>query len=57
MTPPLVPLHVAPHAERFAAAAVRALERFLSSVRMTVNLKARWTRKGFVARGTDVSVL
>ena len=54
---PLVSLHVASHAERFAAPGVWALERFLSRVRMAVNPQRAWSRECLVAGGADVPIL
>lgn len=55
-TPALVPLHVAPHAERLAAAGVRAAERFFARVRVAVDLEARGPREDLVARLADIAL-
>lgn len=57
MTPLLVPLHIAPDAEGFPAARVRAAERLLARVRVRVDLQARRAREGLVARLADVALL
>lgn len=57
MTTALMPLHIAPHAERLPAALMRALERLLARVRMAVDLEAGGPGEGFVARWADVALL
>lgn len=57
MAPPLVPLHVAPHAKLLAASADGTAEGFLARVAVAVDLEAGGTREGFVAGWADVAVL
>lgn len=52
-----VPLHVAPHAERFTTSLVGAQEWLLASVRVAVDPQTRWSRESFVAHLADVSIL
>jgi hypothetical protein len=53
----LVAFHVAAHAERFAAAGVRAFERFLACVAVAVYAETAGSRESLVARLTDVAIL
>jgi predicted secreted Zn-dependent protease len=53
----LMSLHVAPDAEGLAASGVRALERFLSGMRVAVDPERTRTRERLVARLTDVTIL
>ena len=57
VAPAFVSLHVAAHGEGLAAAVVRASEGLLARVAVCVNLQARWSAEGFVARGANVAVL
>src|SRR5690606_22102402 len=57
VTPPLMSLHIAPHAKRFAAPGVRALERLLARMRVAVDPQRARPRERLVARLADVAVL
>lgn len=57
VTPPLVPLHVAPDAKRLATPRVRTLERLLACVRVAVDPQRARPRERLVARRADVAVL
>lgn len=57
MTAALVTLHVASDAESLSASGLRAHERLLASVAVTVDPQATRSRKGLVARLANVSVL
>ena len=57
MTAAFVALHITAHAESLSTSRVRALERLLAGVRMTVDFQARRSRKSLVARLADVAVL
>jgi hypothetical protein len=57
VTTPLVPLHVAAHAERLAASDVRTLERLLARVAVAVYAQTAGSREGLAAGPADVSVL
>ena len=49
MTPPFMPLHVAPYAKRLATAGVGTLERLLPAVRVAVDAEAARSAEGLVA--------
>lgn len=57
MAAALMALHVAPHAERLAAAGVGTAERLLARVGVRVDLETRRPRERFVARHALVAVL
>lgn len=57
MTPPLVPLHVAPDAEALPAAGMRASERLLARVAMRMDAQARRARERLIADAADIPVL
>jgi len=52
-----MPLHIASHAEGFAATHMRALERLFPGVRMAVDFETGRSREGFVAGRADVALL
>ena len=56
MATPLVPLHIAAHAEGLPASCVRALERFFPRVRVAVDFQARRPAERFAAGGADISI-
>lgn len=57
MAPPLVALHVTPHAKLLAASADGTAEGLLARVAVAVDLEAGGAREGFVAGWADVAVL
>lgn len=57
MTPSLVSLHVASHAEGLATSCLWTLVRLLASVAVAVDAQTAWPREGLVAGGTDVAIL
>ncbi len=57
MAATLVPFHVAPYTEGFAAAREGALERLLARVGVAVDPEGAGPRKGLVARLAYVPVL
>lgn len=57
MAAALMPLHVAAYAECLSAPGMRALERLLARVTVTVDAQAARSGKGFVASWANVSIL
>jgi hypothetical protein len=53
----LVPFHVASDAEGFATAAMRAAERLLASMAVSVDLQAGRTAESLVASRAEITIL
>lgn len=57
MAASLVPLHVAPYAEGFSTAAMRAFEGLLAGMRMAVDSQRAWSTESLVAGLANVAIL